>query len=131
MKIKVLALFIILLVNLSFTSSGEYYLSIIQIDFQAEATGYIGNQGSGFGQLQNFYLNQADFDSNNENKSILIADVTPLHEEYDFTECKGKKVKVSGMRSFRTPRKEGMFYDLKSITIINSENGVNCLQLLQ
>ncbi len=131
MKIKVLVLIIILLVGFPLTSLGKYYLSQVHIDFQAEATGYIGTQGNGFGQLQNFYLNQSDFDSNNEKESILIADATPLNEEYDFTECKGKKVKISGMRSFRTPRKEGMFYNLKSITIINSENNINCLKVRQ
>jgi hypothetical protein len=128
-KIKVLVLIIILLVSFSFTSSGKYYLSQIHYDFQTEAIGYIGNQGNGFGQLQHLYLNRADFESNNENKSILLADVTPLHKEYDFTECKGKKVKVSGLHSFRTSRKEGIFYDLKSIIIINSKNDVSCLRL--
>ena len=129
MKIKVLVLIIILLISFSFTSSGKYYLSQIHFDFQTEAIGYIGNQGGDIGQLQHLYLNLADFENNNEKKSILIADATPLNKEYDFTKCKGKKVKVSGKHSFRTPRAEGIFYDLNSIIIINSKTDLDCLRL--
>ena len=128
MRIKILIFVITSVVIFSFTSYGKYLLSQINIDFHTELIGYIDNQGNGYGKLQNLYLSKTDFENNNEKKSILIADSTPLLEEYDFTLCKGHKVKVIGKHSFRTPRKEGIVYDLKSIYVIDGEMVEDCLR---
>ena len=107
---------------------GRYVLSQLHIDFTVEKEGYFDNEGLGHSRLQYLYLNKHDFDEGNYIDSMPLADESIARKEYDFTECKGKKVLVRGQHSYRTNYKSGMLYNLRTVKIIENDELIDCLK---